>query len=227
MALGLTEEHRDLAAAVRGWAQRNCPAEVVRAATDSPDGGAEQYLQSLRPGLAEQGLLGLHLPEEHGGQGYGLPELAVALEELGRALVPGGYLPTVLASAVLAAADGVVTGKLLSGLADGSAAGAVALAAGLAGRAGPDGSLIVDGAATPVLGASLADLVITGVQTEHGEIWAAIDAAEPGDHPAGQPGSHQAGGPDPGQRPDRVRRPAAHRPGPRRGDEPGRDPVRR
>ena len=51
-------------------------------------------------------MLGLHLPEEHGGQGFGLPELAVALEELGRALVPGASLPTVLASAVLAAAGG-------------------------------------------------------------------------------------------------------------------------
>ena len=57
------------------------------------------------PALAAQGLLGLHLPEESGGQGYGLSELAVALEELGHALVPGGFLPTVLASALLAAAQ--------------------------------------------------------------------------------------------------------------------------
>src|SRR5712691_3210722 len=163
MALGLTEEHLDLAAAIRGWAQRNCPPEVVRAAADGPDSGSQRYRESLRPGLAEQGVLGLHLPEEHGGQGYGLPELAVALEELGRALLPGAYLPTVFASAALVTAD--MTGKLLVGLADGSAAGAVSLAAGLTGRAGP------------VLGASLADLVIAGVQTDRGEVWAAIDAA--------------------------------------------------
>jgi 3-oxochol-4-en-24-oyl-CoA dehydrogenase len=176
MALGLTEEHLDLAAAIRGWAQRNCPAEVVRAAADGPDSGSERYLEALRPGLAEQGLLGLHLPECLGGQGYGLPELAVALEELGRALIPGGYLPTVFASAALAAADGTVTGKLVAGLADGSAAGAVALTPGLTGRAGTDGGLIIEGEAAPVLGASLADLVVAGVQTEHGEIWAVIDA---------------------------------------------------
>jgi alkylation response protein AidB-like acyl-CoA dehydrogenase len=177
MALGLTEEHLDLAAAIRGWAQRNCPAEVVRAAADSPDSGSDRYLESLRPGLAEQGVLGLHLPECHGGQGYGLAELAVALEELGRALVPGGYLPTVFASAALATADVTATGKLLAGLADGSAAGAVSLAAGLTGRADHDGGLIIDGSAAPVLGAGLADLVIAGVQTEHGEIWAVIDTA--------------------------------------------------
>ena len=29
MALGLTTEHLELAAAVRGWSQRHCPADVV------------------------------------------------------------------------------------------------------------------------------------------------------------------------------------------------------
>ena len=34
--------------------------------------------------LAALGWLGLHLPEDVGGSGYGLAELAVVLEELGR-----------------------------------------------------------------------------------------------------------------------------------------------
>ena len=42
MALGLTEEHLELAAAVRGWAQRNCPAEAIRAAADGPDSGSQR-----------------------------------------------------------------------------------------------------------------------------------------------------------------------------------------
>jgi 3-oxochol-4-en-24-oyl-CoA dehydrogenase len=183
MALGLTEEHLELAEAARAWAQRRCPAEVVRAAADGPDSGSAHYLESLAPGLAEQGLLGLHVPEEDGGQGYGLPELAVALEELGRALVPGAFLPTVFASAALVAAraagPGGATGKLLTGLADGSRTGAVALAAGLTGtREAPasDGGLVVEGESSPVLGASVADLVVLPVQTETGEMWAAIDA---------------------------------------------------
>src|SRR6266567_5124658 len=100
MALGLTPEHLELAAAVRGWSQRHCPAEVVRAAADGEDGGGARYRADLAPSLAEQGLFGLHLPEDAGGQGCGLPELAVVLEETGRAL-PGAFLPTVLASAVL------------------------------------------------------------------------------------------------------------------------------
>src|SRR5215472_13714162 len=181
MALGLTEEHLQLAETVRGWAQRNCPPDVVRAAADGPDSGSARYLETLAPGLAEQGLLGLHVPDEDGGQGYGLPELAVALEELGRALVPGAFLPTVFASAALVAAG--VTGKLVTALADWSKAGAVGLAAGLtaAGTWDPadaaDGGLVVEGESGPVLGAWMADVVILPVQGEAGEVWAALDAS--------------------------------------------------
>ncbi|WP_433517363.1 acyl-CoA dehydrogenase [Nonomuraea sp. CA-143628] len=103
MGIGLTEEHRALAASVRGQAERD----------------------TSHRALAEQGVLGLHLPEEYGGQGYGLLELAVALEVLGERRVPGAYLPTVLASAVLARSRGPK--DLLGGLADGSLSAAVAL----------------------------------------------------------------------------------------------------
>ena len=47
------------------------------------------------------GWLGLHLPEEHGGSGFGLEELVVVIEELGRAVAPGPFVPTVIASATL------------------------------------------------------------------------------------------------------------------------------
>src|SRR5260370_13810400 len=128
MALGLSEEHLQLAETVRGWAQRNCPPDVVRAAADGPDSGSARYVESLAPGLAEQGLLGLHVPDEDGGQGYGLPELAVALEELGPALVPGAFLPTVFPSAALVPARG--TGKLVTAPADRPRTRAVGLPAG-------------------------------------------------------------------------------------------------
>ena len=195
MALGLSPEHLELAAAVRGWSQRHCPAEVVRAAADGTDGGAAQYRAELVPSLAEQGLFGLHLPADDGGQGFGLPELAVALEELGRALLPGAFLPTVLASAVLAEAAGTNTAaatgagasvaraarpmaKLLSRLADGSLTGTVSLATGLTGVPGPDGGLDVSGESGPVLAGPMADLIIAGVSTPDGESWVVLDAAD-------------------------------------------------
>jgi alkylation response protein AidB-like acyl-CoA dehydrogenase len=179
MALPVTEEHQALAESVRGWAERNAGPQVLRAAVGAPDGGSAHYLQTLHPGLAAQGLLGLHLPEGQGGQGFGLAELAVAVAELGRGLMPGGYLPTVLASAVLAAAG--ADGKLVTSLADGTRCGAVSLAAGITAAAaggGAAGSLVLTGSSAPVLGGSLADLVVLPVAAESGEIWVAVDAAE-------------------------------------------------
>jgi 3-oxochol-4-en-24-oyl-CoA dehydrogenase len=186
MALAVTDEHRQLAEAAAGWAERHSPPGTAREAINGAD---LVYREKLAPGLASQGLLGLHLPETVGGQGYGLPELAVAVAELGRALVPGAFLPTVLASAVLAAsgtaqaagtADHGLSGQL-SGLADGTLTGAVALGAGM--RATVDGTgaaaaVTIDGTCGPVLGAPVADLVILPAAHGDHEIWVVAGAGD-------------------------------------------------
>ncbi len=185
MALALTEEHLALADSVRGWAGHTAPPAVIRAGLAAEDHGAARYRDELRAGLAAQGLLGLHLPEALGGQGYGLTELAVATEELGFAMFPGAFLPTVLASAVVAsaladAADAADTGvleSLVKGMAAGTLTAAVALAPGIRAASGPDG-LVIDGSCAPVLGAGLADLLILPVSTHGTESWVAVDAAD-------------------------------------------------
>ncbi len=202
MALALTEEHLALADSVRGWAGHTAPPAVIRAGLAAEDHGAATYRDTLRAGLAAQGLLGLHLPEALGGQGYGLPELAVATEELGFALFPGAFLPTVLASAVVAggaagAADTGVLESLVKGMAAGTLTGAVGLAPGIQGAGGPDG-LVLEGTCGPVLGAGLADLVVLPVSLGRGggveastvrgggaeasrdgtQVWVAVDSAE-------------------------------------------------
>jgi alkylation response protein AidB-like acyl-CoA dehydrogenase len=174
MALALTEEHIQLAESVRAWAARNSPPGTVRAAADGKDSGGAAYRDVLGPGLAEQGLLGLHVPEADGGQGFGLPELAIAIEELGRALVPGAFVPTTLASAALVAAG--ASGKLLAGLADGTRSAAIALDAQLEASEEADGGLILSGSAGHVLGAGAADLVIVPARTGAGTRWLAVDA---------------------------------------------------
>ncbi len=176
MALGLTDEHLQLADSVRSWAERMSPPESVREAANSPDSGAARYREVLAASLAGQGLLGLHVPEADGGQGFGLPELAIAVEETGRALVPGSFLPTVLGSAVLVA--GGLTGKLVASLADGSATAAVALDAEMNGVTEPDGTMVVSGAAAVVVGAPGADLVIFPVRPEVDTVWVAVDASD-------------------------------------------------
>ncbi|QFG20061.1 acyl-CoA dehydrogenase [Actinomadura sp. WMMB 499] len=175
MAIGLTEEHEALAESVRGFAERNIPATVVRTALDADE--------ETRPGfwsaLAEQGLLGLHLDEKHGGQGYGLLELAIVVEELGRAVAPGPFLPTVLASAVIdGSGNAKACAELLPVLADGSRTGAVALDGALTARRDGD-ALVVSGEAATVLGASLADVLVLPVTVGDGaEHWVAVDAAD-------------------------------------------------
>ncbi|WP_242893359.1 acyl-CoA dehydrogenase [Actinomadura litoris] len=174
MAIGLTEEHEALAGAVRGFAGRHVTAASVRAALEA----AEETRPAFWPALAEQGLLGLHLDEEHGGQGYGLPELAVAVEELGRAVAPGPFLPTVLASAAVnASGNAKARAELLPGLAGGARTGAVALEGGFTGRRDGD-TLVVTGTAGIVLGAALADVLVLPIAAEGGERWVAVEAAD-------------------------------------------------
>jgi 3-oxochol-4-en-24-oyl-CoA dehydrogenase len=182
MALALTEEHLALAESVRGWAGRAAPAEALRAAVADGDGGAALYTGTLRAALAGQGLLGLHLPESLGGQGYGLPELAIAAEELGRALVPGAFLPTVLASAILHGAGADALNGLVKDLAGGTLTGAVGLAPGIrATAAGATGALVIDGGCGPVPGAGLADVLILPAALDRDEgdrRWVVVDAAD-------------------------------------------------
>jgi alkylation response protein AidB-like acyl-CoA dehydrogenase len=170
MGIGLTAEHEELAASVRAFAARHVPREAVRAAIEGDAGKRPDHWRAL----AGQGLLGLHLPEDHGGQGFSLVELAVAVEEMGRALAPDPYVPTVLTSAVLLAAG---AGEFLPGLADGTRCGAVSLAGGLTGRRDGD-ALVVEGTVEPVLGGLTADLFVLPVKTAEGEEWVAVSAAE-------------------------------------------------
>ena len=81
MSLALTDEHVALAATARRWLETAHTGDfraavVLETAADvRPDWWSQ---------LAALGWLGLAVPEEHGGQGYGIAELAVVLEQTGR-----------------------------------------------------------------------------------------------------------------------------------------------
>jgi len=124
MSIAITEDHRSLAETVRDFAHKRDARGAARGLLESPT----EPLPAFWSELTGLGWLGLHLPEEFGGSGYSLEELVVVVEELGRAVAPGPFVPTVIASAVIdAAADHATKAALLPGLADGSVAGAVAL----------------------------------------------------------------------------------------------------
>ena len=184
MAIGITEDHRELGAAVRRQLEREVPGAVVRAWSVGDRAGRPPWWD----GIAGQGLLGLHLSGEHGGGGGDLLDLAVVLEEAGRALLPDGYLPTVLVSAVLAAApaaDGVLAKRRLPSLADGGGTGALALEpGGLTARAEPGGGWRLTGRSGPVPGADSADLLLLAAGTEQGGVaWFAVERDEAAPRP--------------------------------------------
>ena len=152
MSIAITEDHRSLAETVSSFATKRDLRGAARALLESPS----DTLPSFWGELAELGWLGLHLPEDVGGSGYGIEELVVVVEELGRADAPGPFVPTVIASAVIAAAGDVqLQARLLPGFADGSTVGAVALdGSGVSvsgGSASGDAGVVLGAAAAAVI----------------------------------------------------------------------------
>jgi alkylation response protein AidB-like acyl-CoA dehydrogenase len=154
MPVALSEEHRAMAAVARSFVNDVDAAAAARQALDAPD----EELPAFWKGLASLGWIGLAVPERHGGQGYGLLELAVIVEELGGAVAPGPFLPTALAATVLGLCGGdEQLGRRLPGLCDGSVVASVGLADGLR----REGDLLEG--ETSVLGGGLADLFLLPV----------------------------------------------------------------
>jgi alkylation response protein AidB-like acyl-CoA dehydrogenase len=166
--LPITDDQRALAESVAAFARRAAPMETTRATLD---GWAAGGRPAFWDALVRQGLHALHLPEEHGGAEAGLTELAVVVEQLGRGLVPGPYLPTVLTSAVVTGAgDGDPRAELLKAFGEG-ATGSLVTGAGLRAGKGPDG-WTVTGTSAPVLGLPGAEVVVVRAEGPDGEpLW--------------------------------------------------------
>ena len=185
MPIAVTEEHESLRRTAERWLAAHCPPTEFREVAEA--GPGQNDLPPVFEKMAVQGWLGLHLPEQYGGQGFTLAETAVVLEELGHALFPGPVLPTLLVSAALsatlspAAAGGTHAariGPLLSGLADGTVTGSVALGAEpLPTERRPDGTLVLRGGVVrPVLGLPAARLVLLPLDVDGaGVVWAVLD----------------------------------------------------
>jgi alkylation response protein AidB-like acyl-CoA dehydrogenase len=174
MPLALTDDHRDLADSVAAWARRAAPIEATRAQLDDLAAGKRPEAWDA---LVRQGLHAVHLPEDDGGAGAGLMELAVVAEQLGRALHPGPFLSTVLASAVVAAAPpSPARGALLERFAEG-ATGALSDGDGIVATPDGDGWLL-HGSSRPVLGLPGADLVVVRASAASGEpVWCVLTPA--------------------------------------------------
>ena len=85
MPIALTDDHRELGDVARSFLTAQKARGAARAALDADDESAPPFWREL----AGLGWLGLHVEEAYGGSGFGLPELVVVIDELGRAVAPG------------------------------------------------------------------------------------------------------------------------------------------
>ncbi len=92
MDIGFTEEQELLRETARRFLESECTTQFVRHRMAEPAAITGAFWQKL----AEQGWLGIVYPEEQGGSGLGLVDLVVLMEEMGRAVMPGPFLSTVL-----------------------------------------------------------------------------------------------------------------------------------
>ena len=122
-----TEEQTQLRDAVRRFMADHSPPSAVRALMETADGCDEAVWRRLCQDLA---VAGVHVPEAYGGQGFTFAELAIVLQEMGRALYCGPYFSsTVLAAtAVLLAASQDERAELLPPLAAGERRATLAIA---------------------------------------------------------------------------------------------------
>ncbi len=179
MALAVTEDQAALAESVAGWAERAKVRTAARAQVDVPAVNRPAVRPQWWSGAVELGLLGLALPEEIGGSGATVAELAVAVGELGRHMAHGPFVPAAAAALVLLAArrtapDQSLIDRLLTDLADGEATAVVALDADVTAGAHPEG-LRLSGDAGLVLGLPEARWLLVPAKGPEGDLWAVLD----------------------------------------------------
>jgi alkylation response protein AidB-like acyl-CoA dehydrogenase len=182
------EELDELREAVREFLVAKSPETAVRAAIQN--GGRhdpavwDQMARQLRlPGLA--------LPSDYGGDGFGLTELEVVLEEMGAALLCSPFFATVVlaAQALLASADEAACVRYLPGIAAGQT---IATLAAAEGNASWDPAMVatraertadgwaLTGKKSFVIDGAIADLVLVVARSTAGPSLFAVDRGAPG-----------------------------------------------
>ena len=182
------EELDELREAVREFLVAKSPETAVRAAIQN--GG--RYDPALWDQMARQlRLPGLALPSDYGGDGFGLTELEVVLEEMGAALLCSPFFATVVlaAQALLASADEAACVRYLPGIAAGQTIATLAAAEGnaswdpamVATRAerAADGWALT-GKKSFVIDGAIADLVLVVARSTAGPSLFAVDRSAPG-----------------------------------------------
>jgi alkylation response protein AidB-like acyl-CoA dehydrogenase len=97
MDFAFTDDQLALASTVREVLAKHCPPAALRASASGAASGADSASAERLPGwaqLAEAGFFGLLVPESSDGLGLSLVDAILALEETGRAALPGPVVET-------------------------------------------------------------------------------------------------------------------------------------
>lgn len=166
MDFGLSEEQDMLQETIRGFAQNECPTTRLRELFDAGEG----HDPALWSALAEMGVAGLIVPEEQGGAGMELLDVALVAEILGEFAIPGPFLGHSLAiRGVLLRGSQAQRERLLPALASGEQIATIAIQESDTAWASEDWTAKLDdgrvsGVKTIVSHAALADHMLVGVQ---------------------------------------------------------------
>lgn len=187
MDFDLNETQKLFKDSARELFAQECPPAVVREMIES----GQSYSEEIWQKLVEQGWTGLMFSEEDGGMGLGMVEMAVAFEEMGRALVPGAFLSTtaLAGSVIQKACSPAYRTKRLTGICEGKTKATVALleasaswdidAVRLPAAAG-DGGIKLSGRKLFVPDASVSDYIITVARLGAEIIICFVDRKTPG-----------------------------------------------
>ena len=182
MDFNLSDEQQDL----RTLAAQILEGELSTERLKEVDAGPDRFDRELWRTLAAAGLLGVAVPEAHGGLGYGFLEAAVVLEQIGRTVAPVPYFATVVLGGLPIARFGTDAqqSRYLPGLAAGETVCTAALVEFGADPHAPrttarrDGSgWVLDGVKECVPAGTVADAILVPARTDDGGILLALVAA--------------------------------------------------
>jgi alkylation response protein AidB-like acyl-CoA dehydrogenase len=176
MEISFTNEHEQLRQTVRRFLENESNEQTVRKLMETERGYDARTWERM---ASELSLLGLIVPEQHGGAGLGPVELGIVMEEMGRVLFCGPYLSTAVlgAGALLYGADDATQATLLPAIASGKSLATLAFveehgrwdAESIAMRATPAGSKWkLSGVKDYVLDGHIADIVLVAARTDSG-----------------------------------------------------------
>ena len=168
MNFDLTDEQQMLQAAARDFLAARLKSETIRRLAESDDAFSEDLWREM----SELNWPGLMVSEQYGGQELGTVELAVLMEQLGYALMPGPILSSMLTAIALeTAATDAQKERWLAPLASGEQRGTLALWDAGAGWSPEDitlepesagGGYVLRGEKLFVLDAATADFFVVG-----------------------------------------------------------------